>query len=179
MTMTLAEVERAYRSYAARLQRIVALGVRAPDAVVEDACQAAWSRLVDHRHKVGADGVLAWVAKTAVRDAQRSVCTDGRTCSIDAVGASDAVCGVPAWPALQAPALEDRIEYRQRLGALAALPVRQQRLLWLSGLGFSYSEMAAREGCTLRTVQRQLLRGRHALCQQSAGLGVRADLGQR
>jgi DNA-directed RNA polymerase specialized sigma24 family protein len=60
---------------------------------------------------------------------------------------------------------DERLEHRQRLGRLGALPVRQQRLLWLHGLGFSYREMAVREGCTARTVERQLLRARHAVAQ--------------
>lgn len=163
MAMTLADIERAYREHAARLQHIVAFGVRAPAAVIEDACQVAWSRLVDHRHRIGADTAVAWVLTTAVRDALREIETNRRTCSIDAIGAG------AAWPALQTPGVEERVEHRQRLDAVASLPVRQQRLLWLAGMGFSYTEMAAHEGCTARTVERQLLRGRHTLADAAVG----------
>ena len=43
------------------------------------------------------------------------------------------------------------------------LPERQQRLVWLQGLGLSYTEMAAHEGATPRTVERQLMRAKKRL----------------
>jgi DNA-directed RNA polymerase specialized sigma24 family protein len=49
------------------------------------------------------------------------------------------------------------------LGHLRALPIRQQRLLWLHALGLTYTEMAAHEGCTRRTVERQLLRAKRGV----------------
>jgi DNA-directed RNA polymerase specialized sigma24 family protein len=35
--------------------------------------------------------------------------------------------------------------------------------MWLQGLGFSYGEMAGREGCTKRTVERQVLRAKRSI----------------
>jgi RNA polymerase sigma factor (sigma-70 family) len=55
------------------------------------------------------------------------------------------------------------IEDRERLRSLAALPPRQQRVLWLYGAGLSYQEIARRQGCTSRTVERQLQNARAAL----------------
>ena len=54
------------------------------------------------------------------------------------------------------------VEMRDELGALGSLPRRQQRLLWLHAAGLTYAEMARHEGVTLRTVERQLLRGKRA-----------------
>jgi DNA-directed RNA polymerase specialized sigma24 family protein len=54
-------------------------------------------------------------------------------------------------------------EGRERLRMIGELPVRQQRLVWLHGLGFSYAEMAVATGESRRTIERQLLRARHAL----------------
>jgi RNA polymerase sigma factor (sigma-70 family) len=54
-------------------------------------------------------------------------------------------------------------EQREQLCAVGALPLRQQRLLWLHALGLSYEEIAVRDGCTSRTVERQLQQGRAAL----------------
>jgi RNA polymerase sigma factor (sigma-70 family) len=52
------------------------------------------------------------------------------------------------------------VERRERLDGIRRLPERQQRVLWLHALGLSYGEIAAHEGCTTRTVERQLLRAR-------------------
>jgi hypothetical protein len=62
------------------------------------------------------------------------------------------------------------VEWRDALGTLGSLPERQQRLLWLHAAGLSYAEMARHEGVTLRTVERQLLRGKRA-ARTLAGLG--------
>jgi RNA polymerase sigma factor (sigma-70 family) len=153
------DVELLYRSLAPRLERIVRLDVRAPDAVIEDACQFAWSRLVHHRERIHRETALPWLATTAVREAFKLIRRDCRErsldASLDAVG--DAGCASPA------PGPEELVEQLERLGAIATLPVRQQRLLWLQGLGLSYAEMASHEKCTVRTVERQLLRAKHAI----------------
>src|SRR5204863_198167 len=62
-----------YRQLAPRLERIVRLDVRAPDVVIEDACQVAWSRLVHHCRRVRRETALPWLATTAVREAVRQV----------------------------------------------------------------------------------------------------------
>jgi RNA polymerase sigma factor (sigma-70 family) len=141
------------------LQRFVAFAVRAPEVVVEDACQGAWSRLLAYRDDVEAGGAVAWVTRTAIRDALKSVRLGNRLCSLEAAADS---------PVLRVAGPDERLELRQRLGLLTALPVRQQRLMWLRGLGFSYQEMAAREGCTPRTVERQLARAGHTVAAAQA-----------
>ena len=55
------------------------------------------------------------------------------------------------------------MEPRLRLEPLRELPERQQRLIWLHGLGFHYPEMAAQTGMSLRAVERQLMKGRRTL----------------
>ncbi len=69
--------------------------------------------------------------------------------------------GEPA-PARSEP-VEELVEQRDRLSGLRTLPERQRRLIWLQGLGFSYTEMARCTGASSRTVERQLLRARRAL----------------
>jgi RNA polymerase sigma factor (sigma-70 family) len=61
------------------------------------------------------------------------------------------------------PGLAELAEQHAQLEAISALPGRQQRLVWLQGLGFSYDEMAAQTGVSHRTVERQLLRARRRL----------------
>ena len=153
------DVGELYALHAHRLGQLVRLGVRAPDPVIEDACQFAWSRLLHHRARVRRESALSWLVKTAVREAFKLLRREGRELSLDALleHAGD------TQPLQMAVGLEELVEQRARLTAIAGLPERQQRLVWLQGLGLSYAEMAGQTGATTRTVERQLLRAKHAL----------------
>ena len=78
------DVDELYRALAGRLERIVRFDVRAPEPVVEDACQFAWSRLVDHCDRVRRETALSWLATTAVREAVRLIRRQARELSLDA-----------------------------------------------------------------------------------------------
>jgi DNA-directed RNA polymerase specialized sigma24 family protein len=149
------QIELLYRCLAPRLERIVRYDVRAPDAVIEDACQFAWCRLLHHRHRVRRQTALAWLATTAVREALKLSKRGGRDLPLE----------VLSWGVREplAPGPEDLVDQLDQLRAVATLPVRQRRLMWLQGFGFSYGEMAGREGCTKRTVERQVLRAKRAI----------------
>jgi RNA polymerase sigma factor (sigma-70 family) len=153
-----ADVGELYVALARRLEQIVRSDVCAPDVVIEDACQFAWSRLVDHRHRVERDTAISWLARTAVHEAFKLLRRDRRELSLEAEPAE----GGPASPVSPATPHE-LVENRERLAELAYLPERQQRVLWLNAAGLSYAEIARHEGCTVRTVERQLLRARHNL----------------
>src|SRR5271167_2061551 len=77
-------VDELYRTLSPRLERLVRSDVRAPDAVIEDACQFAWSRLVVHRDRVAHEAVLSWLVKTAVHEAFKLIRRSGRCVSLDA-----------------------------------------------------------------------------------------------
>ncbi len=154
-----ADLGELYGLLATRLERIVRRDVRAPDAVIEDACQFAWSGLVKHRERVRRDAALSWLATTAIREAIRLIRRDDRDQSLEA--AIEVAGDVLVQANLPGP--EELLDQLERLERLGALPIRQQRLLWLQGLGLSYDEMAAHEGCTTRTVERQLLRAKGSL----------------
>jgi RNA polymerase sigma factor (sigma-70 family) len=155
------DVGELYRRLAARLVRIVRSDVRASDAVIDDACQFAWASLVSHCQRVRREAALSWLATTAVREALRLLRRDGRALSFEATfdGAGDAP------PPAVAPGSDEIVERLERLEEIRSLPLRQQRLLWLQGFGFSYAEMASREACTARTVERQLLRAKATLAR--------------
>jgi RNA polymerase sigma factor (sigma-70 family) len=153
-----------YRRLAPRLERIVRLDVRAPDAVIEDACQVAWTRLVDHGDRVHRETALPWLATTAVREAWRLVRRAGREPSLDALMDVPGERGMAS--ANASP--DERAEQLEQLASIRNLPIRQQRLLWLQGLGLNYAEMAVHEGCTIRTVERQLLRAKQQIRRTSA-----------
>jgi RNA polymerase sigma factor (sigma-70 family) len=148
-----------YRSLSARLENIVRRAVEAPDAVIEDACQLAWSGLVRHCARVRRDTALAWLARTAEREAVRLIRREGRELSLDATLELGGDVALPG----RGPGLSELAEQHARLDAISALPGRQQRLVWLQGLGFSYDEMAVQTGASHRTIERQLLRAKQRL----------------
>ena len=59
--------------------------VRAPEAVIEDACQFAWSRLLHHRDRVSRDRAVAWLVTTAVHEAFRLIRREDRELSLEAL----------------------------------------------------------------------------------------------
>src|SRR4051812_48511692 len=73
-----------YGQLSKRVQQIVRLGVRAPDPLIEDACQVAWIRLIDRRDRVGGTTTLPWLVKTAKHEAFKLIQRDGRERSLEA-----------------------------------------------------------------------------------------------
>ena len=65
-------------------------------------------------------------------------------------------------PALT-PSTHAQVEWQEQLAQVRRLPTRQQRVLWMQAVGLSRREIAAETGWTLRTVERQTLRGRSRL----------------
>jgi RNA polymerase sigma factor (sigma-70 family) len=158
------DVGELYGVLASKLEQIVRLDVRAPDVVIEDACQFAWSRLIHHRHRVHTDTVMPWLARTAVREAFKVLRRGQREVSLEAELDQ---AGEPACPPARATP-QELVEQHERLAEIGQLPERQQRFLWLYAMGLSYAEIALHEGCTIRTVERQLLRAKHNVGRQDA-----------
>jgi RNA polymerase sigma factor (sigma-70 family) len=153
------DIDDLYRALSKRLERIVRFGVRAPDPVIEDACQFAWSRLVHHGDRVQRDTALSWLVKTAVHEAFKLMRRGARDVSLEReIEDREDIGG-----AARGPGPAELLEQHEQFAAIGVLPVRQQRLLWLGGLGLSYEEMALHEACTTRTVERQLIRARRSL----------------
>ena len=151
------DIAELYRHLSRRLERIVRAAIQAPDSLIEEACQVAWARLVHHQARVRRETALAWLVRTAMREAVRLTGRGRRELSLDAE--LDELAELPARDAEPAVVCEQR----EQLCAVGALPLRQQRLLWLHALGLSYEEIAVHDGCTSRTVERQLQQGRAAL----------------
>jgi DNA-directed RNA polymerase specialized sigma24 family protein len=119
-----------------RLVRAVARTVSAPAALVEDACQTAWLILL--RRQPDRDTVFGWLRTVAVREAYRLSREDHRLARLEDFAAGG------GWEALvgEGPPLEDAIEARRALAALAALPRLQREDLALFVAGFGYAEIA-------------------------------------
>jgi DNA-directed RNA polymerase specialized sigma24 family protein len=67
------------------------------------------------------------------------------------------------------PAPDETAEHHARIDTVRLLPERQQRLVWLQALGWSYTEMAQETGATTRTIDRQLVRARRRLAVSAPG----------
>ena len=156
------EIARLYEELADRLEKIVRGRVHAPEAVIEDACQFAWSRLVHHRRRVDQDKALGWLAVTARHEALKLAEREEREGSLEEE--LERVGGLAEAPAALMP--EDVVLRRERVSGIGSLPPRQQRLVWLVALGFSRQEIADRERCTVRALERQLLRARRRLAAE-------------
>ncbi len=154
-----ATFQQLYERLSQRLEQIVRTDVRAPETVVEDACQFAWGSLVAHTTRVRAEAALSWLATTAVREAWRLMRTREHDVPLEADDPGVSGSREPS----SAVTTEALVEDRERLKLIRELPERQQRILWLRGLGLSYEEIAAYTGDTVRTVERQLLRGRRRI----------------
>ena len=151
------DVGELYRRLSRRLERIVRAEVRAPDWLVEEACQFAWARLVYNQARVRRETAFGWLVRTAMREAVRLSGRGRRELSLEAE--LDELGEIPA----PDPGPAAVLEQHERLRAVGSLSLRQQRLLWLHALGLSYEEIAVRDGCTSRTVERQLQRSRATL----------------
>jgi RNA polymerase sigma factor (sigma-70 family) len=153
------EVAHLYVALSRRLRAVVRAVVPASESIVEDACQVAWFRLIRHRQHVGRDTALGWLSATAVHEARKLVARQLRDASLEEELAQRGEVRLGRG----APGSDELLEARERLHDLGGVTARQRRLLWLHAMGWSYAEIAQHEGCTLRTVQRQLLRAKRAL----------------
>ncbi len=148
-----------YSDLQPQLVRILSRNLQPPDWVIDEACQTAWSSLLEHRGAVARGGELGWLSTTATRSALHLLRREraGKPDDDPAVRASLGCLRVPE------PGVERQVEVRERLAEIRRLPVRQQRLVMLHGFGYEYDEIAAVTGDTPRTVARQLMRARQRL----------------
>jgi RNA polymerase sigma factor (sigma-70 family) len=156
-----------FSALAPRLTRSVRGRVQGPEEVIDDACQSAWTLFADHADRLEGDRALAWLTTTAYREAFRITRREQRELSLDAL--AEALGGVAELP-FPAPGADphELLEQRERIDQLRALPRRQGRILWLRAAGHSYAELARSIGCTRRTIDRQLLRGRQRMRAMAA-----------
>ncbi len=117
-----------YATHSARLRRIVGSGIRTQEAVIEDACQMAWSRLIPRLSTVNPEATLSWLVTTASREALKHTRRGQRDVSLEALLDDEVELPVVAGP-------EETVALRERLNGISRLPVRQQQLVWLAVIG--------------------------------------------
>lgn len=155
----IAEVAELYARSAGLVRGQLCNEVSAPEAVIDDACQFAWIRLLHHRHRVGRDGVVSWLITTARREVFKLVRRDEHDLSLEELMEETGDLCITR----TAPEPDQAVGARLRLELLQELPERQERLMWLRGLGFSYPEMATEAATTVRTVERQLMKAQRKI----------------
>jgi RNA polymerase sigma factor (sigma-70 family) len=157
----LAELEQLYARSAGQVRRRVRSDVNAPEAVIDDACQVAWIRLLHHRERVRREAAVPWLVTTAVHEALKLIRRAGHEVSLEVL--IEAAGDAPLSESEVGPSPEETVGRRLALEELEELSERQRRLLWMQGLGFSYAEIRNHTGDSARTVQRQLIRARSRL----------------
>lgn len=148
-----------YAELAPQLLRIVSSNLTAPEGVIEDACQMAWGSFLQARASIARGAELGWLVTTATRQALRQLRFLRNEVSYEEQREQsdlDARASLVPGPARTA-------ELRERLAEIHQLPVRQQRMLWMHGVGYDYGEIAVLTGDSRRTVERQLLRAKRRL----------------
>jgi RNA polymerase sigma factor (sigma-70 family) len=159
------DVGEIYVGSAAKVRRLVRHNVRAPEPVIEDACQIAWTRLVRDRGRVCPDKAVPWLVTTAVREAVKLTRRGRREIFLEELLDENGELQELA----TGPGPDETAEHHARIDEVRLLPERQQRLVWLQALGWSYTEMAEQTGATTRTIDRQLVRARRRLAVAAEG----------
>ncbi len=132
-----------FAANATRLHNTVRAAARAHEAVIEDACQTAWTILLRRPDITLDERGLSWLATVAIRHTWRRT---ARTNEIPVGGYQRNGAGPttelpePAHP--DDRSAEDRalarIEHAERVTAFATLKPREREALFLKGLGYSY-----------------------------------------
>ena len=160
-----------YATHHQRLRRTVARRAHGlDDATIEDACQTAWTILMRRPDIPLNAGGISWLQTVATREAwviagrSRAEIPSG---AFLPGGADPELAGELPEPPADQPAVDDqviaRLEHQERRAALAQLPLRDRRTLWLQGAGYSYAEIGQLTGATYTAVNRRITEGRAAL----------------
>lgn len=151
-----------YGQHAEALRRVVARRVHVSHDLVEEACQQAWLKLLRRQPDRGPT-LFGWLVTVAVREGYRLSARSARDMSLDVrvVRGGDGEVLVDRFAAPEV--LDDAVEARRALRALAGLRERQRRYVGLVIAGWSYAEIAEREGVTHSAVNRHLTKGRRRL----------------
>jgi RNA polymerase sigma factor (sigma-70 family) len=147
-----------FQQHASRLSRVVQGALRVRPHIVEEACAFAWLQLV--RTQPERQQIFAWLRVVATHEALRLLREEGRQeptagANLEADDLADFVFQV----SVDATS-EERRRACEALELIAALPEREARIFARHVAGYTYEEISAETGDSLRTVERQLVRAR-------------------
>lgn len=154
-----------YEQHHHALTRAVARRVRMSGDLVEEACQQAW--LIRLRRQPDRGPTLfAWLVTVAGHEGHRLSKVQRREASLDAAtrGTPDEADRGALAKRIPAPGTVDQsLEARRALRALADLPACQRRFAVLRVSGLSYAEIAEQEGVTYTNVNKHLAKASRRL----------------
>ena len=153
-----------FRRHHRELELSVACVVRAPRALIEDACQTAWTLLL--LHQPDRRTVFGWLRTVAIHEAYRLSRRSRRADRLELVES-----GGLDWADTIADSrtLDDAVEALEALRVLASLPDRQRHDLALKIAGYSYEEIRSRvPGRTWTNVNKSLAKARTRIRQARA-----------
>lgn len=144
----------------AALLRAVRRAVRAPEAVIEDACASAWAILLRRQPERG-PALFGWLRTVAVHEGYRLSREQRRVSALEDLAAVEG----EGWEAFVADrrTLDASLEARRALRVLAALPERQRRYLALLAAGYRYHEIVEHAGVTYTNVNKHLVKARRRI----------------
>jgi len=144
-----------YRRHQARLVRVISVAVNTSAELIEDACQTAWTILL--RRQPDRATVWSWLYVVALHEAYRLAGIERRELHIADLSPE------LAWDnrITNRVKLDDQLEARDALRALAQLPESQRRDLTLRVAGYSYHAIAQITGDrTYTNVNKHLAKAR-------------------
>src|SRR5215213_1224456 len=147
-----------YQRHHQALLIAVAHAINGSGALIEDACQTAWTILM--RRQPDRASVFAWLYVVAIHEAYRLSAIERRELHLEDL----AIEG--DWETILAGrvTVEGQLEALEDLRALAQLPGRQRQDLSLRVAGFTYREIAAMTGGrTFTNVNKHLVKARTAI----------------
>jgi len=154
-----------FRQHHRSLMCAVARSVNAPEELIEDACQCAWTILL-HCQPDRTPTLFAWLRTVAVHQAYRLSRQERRDARLEDLA------GDGGWELLvgASQSLDVAIDARRALATLASLPPLQRDDLSLRVAGFSYQEIAKHGGRqrSVNNVNKRLTKARARVRQLEA-----------
>jgi DNA-directed RNA polymerase specialized sigma24 family protein len=152
-----------FRKHHDHLARAVRRTVRAPDALIEDACGWAWEQLVRTQPDRG-PRLFGWLRTVAVHEAYRLSKVQRRDTELEQLVCrkDDGDSAGEGWEHV-IPArtdLDAHLHAKEALAVLASLPGRQRQYLTLLVGGHRYSEIVGATGATYTNVNKHLAKAR-------------------
>lgn len=143
-----------FARYAHRLEKAVRANVRAPDAVIEDACSFAWLQRLTHEPDRAT--VYPWLTKIAIRHAWRLMSRETREVPLESLAEDMDVRHA-------AVDVELAMRARDAIIAVADLPERRRQLVSMILAGYAHDEISQLTNMSCRTINKQLTKARKSL----------------
>jgi DNA-directed RNA polymerase specialized sigma24 family protein len=147
-----------FARYHHSLRGRVAAVVHTSQANVEDACMHAWVQLFNCELH-GRPEHTNWLTTVAIREAVKLDRGDRRTVTLSVEAAGERLDPHDAF------AVSDQLAYAAAVIQEAGLTERQLHMLSLQLSGMTYAQIAQSTTCSLRVVERQILRAHEKIAE--------------